>query len=119
MTKKQIKVNLKEKSYDVFIEKKAKNGSFTFRSWARKMGCSHAQLIMLLRGKRPFRQRHIRFLKNGIKLSSQEMLYLQALIQFESSTSVEEKELGSIPSSPARPQDERPGIFKIIFLNTI
>jgi uncharacterized protein (TIGR02147 family) len=77
---------------------------FSVRSWAKELGIgSHALLIMLLQGKRPFRLKHVPTIASGLKLSSAERLYLQALIQLESAQSAEEKQLCSLWLSELNP----------------
>ncbi len=88
---------------DCFNKIKTKNSSFSIRAWARKINCSHAQLVMILQGKRPLRLRHLAFLQKSIKLSSQELLYLQALVQFDSATTAEEKDLAYLWLSELNP----------------
>lgn len=79
---------------DSFNARKRANPAFSVRSWAKEMGVSsHALLVMLLQGKRPLRIKHASFLTKGLSLSAQETLYFQALIQLDSATTPEEKEL--------------------------
>jgi uncharacterized protein (TIGR02147 family) len=76
----------------------------TLRSLARAMELgSHSLLLMLLQGKRPLRLKHVRGLAQGLKLSSHERLYLQALIQFDQADSPEEKELCTLWLSDLHP----------------
>jgi uncharacterized protein (TIGR02147 family) len=68
--------------------------TLSIRILAKRMGMkSHALLLMLLQGKRPLRVKHAALLAKGFELSSQERLYLQALIQFDSADEIEEKQL--------------------------
>jgi uncharacterized protein (TIGR02147 family) len=68
--------------------------TLSIRVLAKRMGMkSHALLLLLLQGKRPLRVKHAAVLAKGFGLSSQERLYLQALIQFDSSEELEEKQL--------------------------
>lgn len=79
---------------DSLAARKKVEPGFSIRSFARSMGLkSHTLLIMLLQGKRPLRVKHAEFLSKGLKLNSQERLYLQALIQFESANTEEERDL--------------------------
>ncbi|MBN22348.1 MAG: hypothetical protein CL678_13785 [Bdellovibrionaceae bacterium] len=67
---------------------------FSLRAWSKEMELkSHSLLVMLLHGKRPLRVKHGSFLVKGLKLSSQEKLYFQALLQFHSAQTPEEKTL--------------------------
>ncbi len=79
---------------DAFAEMQKADSQLSVRKWAKRMGLStHTQLVMLMQGKRPLRQRHVEFLSKGIGLGSQERLYFQALVQFDSAKTVEEKEV--------------------------
>jgi uncharacterized protein (TIGR02147 family) len=81
---------------DRLTERQRQEPGFSIRSWAREMDLkSHALLVMLLKGTRPLRVKHASFLAKGLKLTSQERLYFQALIQFDSAETPEEKELCS------------------------
>ncbi len=74
--------------------KKKKNPQFSVRQWAKKMGLqSHTLLTLLLQGKRPLRVKHAKFLALGLELNAKENLFFQTLIQYESASSIEEKEL--------------------------
>lgn len=78
--------------------------SLSVRSIARKMGLnSHALLVMLMQGKRPFRVKHATALAKGLELPSQERLYLQALIQFDGAEDLDEKKLCSLWLSELNP----------------
>ena len=82
---------------DCLGAKQKNNSKYSVRAWARDMGLkSHTLLVMLLQGKRPLRVQHSSFLCNGLNLSSDEKLYLQALIQYESAQTIEEKKLLSL-----------------------
>jgi uncharacterized protein (TIGR02147 family) len=75
------------------------------RALSRKMGFkSHALLLMLLHGKRPLRVKHAPLLARGLGLSSQERLFLQALIQFDNAEDIEEKQLCSLWLSDLHPE---------------
>ena len=67
---------------------------------------SHTLLVMLLQGTRPLRVKHAAFLAKGLRLSSQEKLYLQALIQFEGAEDPEEKSLYELWLSDLNPGKE-------------
>jgi uncharacterized protein (TIGR02147 family) len=93
---------------DKVRELQATDPTLSVRALARKMGMkSHALLMMLLQGKRPLRVKHAASLAKGFDLSSQERLYLQALIQFDSADDVEERQLCQLwlsdlhPAAPA------------------
>lgn len=80
--------------------------SLSIRVLAKRMGMkSHTLLLMLLQGKRPLRVKHAAALAKGFDLSSQERLYLQALIQFDSSEDVEEKQLCQLWLSDLHPAE--------------
>lgn len=82
---------------DTLAHAQSSDPGHSVRKWARDMGLpSHTLLVMLLQGKRPLRVKHASFLAKGLKLSFQEKLYLQALIQFESAETAEEKQLCSL-----------------------
>ena len=79
---------------DALQEKQKSQSDFSVRKWAKEMGLtSHSILVMILQGKRPLRMKHAAFLSKGLNLSTQEKLFLQALIQFDTAKSIEEKEL--------------------------
>ncbi len=79
--------------------------SVSIRGLATKMGLkSHALLLMLLQGKRPLRVKHATPIAKGLGLSSQERLYLQALIQFDSALDLEEKRLCGLWLSNLHPE---------------
>lgn len=82
---------------DALADRQRTSPGFSVRSLAREMGMkSHALLVMLLQGKRPLRVKHAIPIARGLGLSSQERLYLQALIQFDSAEDAEEKQLCSL-----------------------
>jgi uncharacterized protein (TIGR02147 family) len=77
---------------------------FSIRAWAKELQIgSHTLLIMLLNGKRPLRLKHVPAFAQNLKLPSAERLYFQALIQFDSATTQEEKELYSVWLSELSP----------------
>ncbi len=79
---------------DSLAEKQKSDPQFSIRAFARAMGLSsHTLLLMLIQGKRPLRVKHAGFLAKGLSLTSEERLYLQALIQMESAQNPEEKNL--------------------------
>lgn len=79
---------------DSLDSKKKKNPQFSVRQWSKKMGLqSHTLLTLLLQGKRPLRVKHAKFLSVGLDLTPKENLFFQTLIQYESSQTIEEKEL--------------------------
>lgn len=81
------------------------DSSLSIRQLATKMGFkSHTLLVMLLQGKRPFRVKHGTSLAQGLGLSSQERLYLQALIQYDSAQDLEEKRLCQLWLSELHPE---------------
>jgi uncharacterized protein (TIGR02147 family) len=89
---------------DSLADRQKKSSGFSVRSWAKEMGLpSHTLLVMLLGGKRPLRVKHASFLAKGLKLSAHETLYLQALLQFDSSTAPEEKQLCELWLSELNP----------------
>ena len=92
---------------DFLADKQHKDSKYSIRSFARDMGLpSHTLLVMILQGKRPLRVRHAMFLAKGMALSSQERLFLQALIQFDSAEDPEEKKLCGLWLSDLHPTKE-------------
>jgi uncharacterized protein (TIGR02147 family) len=80
------------------------NPGFSLRKWAKEMGMSsHALLVMVIQGKRSLTLRQVPFLSKGMKLSSPERLYFQALIQFENAQTPEEKDLCRLWMSESNP----------------
>jgi uncharacterized protein (TIGR02147 family) len=77
--------------------------SFSIRKWAAEVGLSHALLVMLLQGKRSLTLKQVPFLSRGMRLSSPERLYFQALIQFENAQTDEEKDLCRLWLSEVNP----------------
>lgn len=85
-------------------ELQVKEPGLSVRALAARMQMkSHALLLMLLQGKRPLRVKHAASLAKGLGLSSHERLYLQALIQYDSATDLEEKQLCSLWISELHP----------------
>lgn len=81
-----------------------KGRDVSLRSLAKEMGfASHTLLVMLLQGSRKLQVKHSQNFAKGFGLSSQERLYLQALIQFETSDDLEEKQLCQIWLSELHP----------------
>lgn len=64
---------------------------------------SHTLVNLFLQGKRDIKLRHVDILSKGLKLSSQEALYLKALIQFQNSKTLEEKDLNALWISSLNP----------------
>ncbi len=92
---------------DSLAERQAREPGFSVRALARDMELkSHALLVMLLQGKRPLRVKHAGFLAKGFGLSSQERLYLQALIQFDSAEDPEEQQLCRLWLSDLNPEHD-------------
>src|SRR4051794_10860137 len=77
--------------------------TFSVRSLARAMGISHSLLILFLQNKRPLRGKHAPAIARGLKLGASEQLYLQALIQFESAQSPEDREAMALWLSDLHP----------------
>src|SRR5437870_2736733 len=69
---------------------------FSVRALARAMGISHSLLILLLQNKRPLRTKHAVSIAKGLGLTAAEQLYLQALIQFESAKSPEDRQVVAV-----------------------
>ncbi|MCM2321922.1 MAG: TIGR02147 family protein [Oligoflexia bacterium] len=82
---------------------------YSVRRFATEMGISHTLLLMFLQGKRPLRVKHGPLLAKAMRLSSQERLFLQALLQLESATDPEEKDLCRVWLAELHPE----GDFKI------
>ncbi|MGK5089377.1 TIGR02147 family protein [Bdellovibrionota bacterium FG-2] len=92
---------------DTLSSKQKLDPEFSVRKWAKEMELkSHTLLVMLLQGTRPLRVKHAAFLAKGLRLSSQEKLYLQALIQFEGAEDPEEKSLYELWLSDLNPGKE-------------
>lgn len=92
---------------DVLAFRKSKDEGFSVRKWAKEMDLgSHALLVYLLQGKRQIRIQHLGFLLKGLKLTAQERLYLQALVQYEGAASIEEKDLCRLWLSELNPTKE-------------
>ncbi len=92
---------------DTLSSKQKLDPEFSVRKWAKEMDLkSHTLLVMLLQGTRPLRVKHAAFLAKGLRLSSQEKLYLQALIQFEGAEDPEEKSLYELWLSDLNPGKE-------------
>jgi uncharacterized protein (TIGR02147 family) len=71
--------------------------ALSIRALAQRCGdISHTLLIMLLQGKRPLHVKHATVLARGLKLTSAERIYFQALVQFDSAQDLEEKKLCSL-----------------------
>lgn len=77
---------------------------FSLRSLSKAMDISHTLLVMLLQGKRGLRVKHAGPIARGLNLSSQERLFLQALIQFDCATDAEEKHLCSLWLADLHPE---------------
>ena len=89
---------------DYLSSRQKQDSTFSMRKWAKEMGLnSNALLVMLLNGRRPIKLKHTSFLLRGLSFTSQEKLYFQALVQYESSSSIEEKELSSLWLSTIHP----------------
>lgn len=67
---------------------------------------SHTLINLFLQGKRNIKVRHVDLLSKGLHLTSQESLYLKALIQYTNSDSIEERELNSILLTELNPGKE-------------
>jgi uncharacterized protein (TIGR02147 family) len=80
------------------------NSGVSIRQLALKMGISHTLLVMILQGKRSLRVKHAGAIAQGLGLSSQERLYLQALIQLDSAKDVEEKHLCQLLLTELHPE---------------
>ena len=84
------------------------NAKYSLRYLAGRMDISHTLLVMLLQGKRGLRVKHAALVAKGLRLSSSERMYLQALIQLENARDIEEKQLCQMwlselhPSSPQK-----------------
>lgn len=79
---------------DAVEHEKKVNPRFSIRKWAKEMGMqNHALLVFMLQGKRSLTLRQVPQLAKGLKLSTPERVYFQALVQLESARSEEEKEL--------------------------
>ncbi len=78
---------------EVFTARQTREPEFSLRQWAKEMGISHTLLSMLVQGKRPIRLKHFPALARGIPLTQPERLYFQALIEFDSATTPEQKNL--------------------------
>jgi len=78
-----------------FIEQEKREApSFSIRKWAKDMGMpGHTLLILIVQGKRSLTLKQIPFLAKGLRLSTPERLYFQALVQLENTKTEEEKEL--------------------------
>ncbi len=69
---------------DRFAAFKSEEPGLSVRAWASEMGLkSHSVLTMFMKGSRPMRPRHVPSLARGLRLSPQETLFLQALVQFK------------------------------------
>lgn len=89
---------------DSLSSKQKESKDFSIRKWAKDMGLSsHALLVMLLQGKRPLRVKHGSFLSKGLSFTSQESLYFQALLQYDSASDPEEKKLCALWLSDISP----------------
>lgn len=90
---------------DAVAEKRKSGEPFSIRRWAKEMGLnSHAHLVMLLSGKRNLTLKHVPALAQGLRLSTPERLYFQAMIQFENAKAPEEKSLFELWLSDLRPR---------------
>lgn len=79
---------------DSLAEKQKVDPSFSVRRWSQLMGFkSHSLLVMLLKNKRKIRLQHCDYFAKGMGLGSNELAYLKTLVQFENSSSSEEKNL--------------------------
>jgi len=77
------------------------------RALAKQMGMrSHTLLVMLLKGKRAIRMKHAAIIAKGTGLSSQEKLYLQALIQYANADDHEAKQLNAMWLAELHPHKE-------------
>jgi uncharacterized protein (TIGR02147 family) len=98
--------NSRQYLVDKVKDLQGRDSSVSIRILAKRMGMkSHTLLVMLLQGKRPLRVKHAAALAKGFDLSSQERLYLQALIQFDSSEDLDEKQLCQLWLSDLHPAE--------------
>jgi uncharacterized protein (TIGR02147 family) len=89
---------------DCLDARQKSDAGFSVRAWAKELQIgSHTLLLMLLSGKRPLRLKHVPAFAQNLKLSSSERLYFQALIQYDSATDPEEKQLCSVWLSELNP----------------
>ena len=88
---------------DTLAFRQSRDPKFSARSWAREMDISPSLLVMLMKGERPIRLRHVEFLKKGLSLSSQENFYFRALLQYSNADSPEEKHLCEVWLSQLNP----------------
>jgi uncharacterized protein (TIGR02147 family) len=99
--------NPKDFLADAIADRQRATPTLSIRKISQEMGFkSHALLLMLMTGKRPLRVKHARLLAEGLKLSSPERLYLQALIQFDSAHDTEERELCRLWLSELHPHKD-------------
>ena len=79
---------------DYIESRKTLKPGFSIRKWAKEMNLNgHALLVMLLKGKRSLRIKHLDFLGDGLRLSSNERMYFQTLIQYHNAQDLKEKRL--------------------------
>ena len=77
-----------------FNEKKAKNASFSIRSWANQMGLSsHGGLQQILAGKRTVPKKYIPQIIKSLDFTTGEAMYFETLVDFEKAKTSEEKDI--------------------------
>lgn len=77
-----------------YVSQRKSDPTFSIRKWTKSMGMnSHAHFVMILQGKRPLNLKLAPALAQGMRLSTSERQYFQALIQFDHASSEDEKNL--------------------------
>jgi len=79
---------------DKLAEIKLKNSSYSLRSWAKQLGMkSHGPLHAILNQQRKIPKKLVPTFIKSLKLNKQEERYFEALVDFQRSKSIDEKEL--------------------------
>ncbi len=78
---------------ETMMARQKQDSSFSIRRWAKEMGVSHTLLALFLQGKRDIKLKHVEYLTRGVKLTTAEKLYFQALIEFNTAQTEAQKTL--------------------------
>lgn len=78
---------------DALEDKKARNASFSIRSWAHQLGMkSHGPLYAMMKKKRNIPKKFVPILIKNLKLNGKEAKFFELLVDLSRSKSVEEKD---------------------------
>jgi uncharacterized protein (TIGR02147 family) len=106
--------NFKDLLRDQIQEKKNKNPSFSLRSFAKQLGLkSHGPIQQIMAGERILPKKYLPFISKSFNLNENERSYLEALIDFEKSKSLEEKTIYYEKLKKLRPKNQEIRIFEL------